>query len=164
MRNFAWYGRLSSKDKQSPELSFPSQHSECASKIEEEQVKATLDERYRGIPAEKRLPSFLLGAAISARPGSQHERDSWLARAADLVEERVDAIVSAKHRGAYERAARLAVSCGEAIALARDRDRGFAFVIEARERFPRHHAFRSELDRATEASPYLPAPPRRKRR
>lgn len=74
------------------------------------------------------------------------------------------AIVSAKHRGAYGRAARLAVACAEAIALARDRERGFAFVIGVRERFPRHHAFRSELDRATSASPYLPSPPRRRGR
>lgn len=124
----------------------------------------SLDERYRGIPADKRLPSFLLAAAIGAHPASRRERDRWLGCAAELVEERVNAIVSAKHRGAYERAARLAVACGEAIALASDRDRGFAFVIEARERFPRHHAFRSELDRATEASPYLPPPPRRRSR
>ncbi|MCA1697495.1 MAG: hypothetical protein LC790_00735 [Actinobacteria bacterium] len=129
-----------------------------------EPAELPLEDRYRGIPTDKLLPSYLLGTAIAARPGSQRERDRWLDRAAALVEERVGAIVGAKHRGAYERAARLAVACGEAIALARDRDRGFAFVIEARERFPRHHAFRSELDRATNASTYLPAPPRKSRR
>lgn len=131
---------------------------------DDEPAELRLDERYRGIPADKRLPSFLLGAAIGARPGSQRERERGLARAADLVAERVGAIVNAQAPRAYERAARLAVACSEAIALARDRDRGFAFVIETRERFPRHHAFRSELDRATAASPYLPAPPRRRRR
>jgi len=131
---------------------------------DDEPAELPLDERYRGIPADKRLPSFLLGAAIDARQASQRERDRWLGCAADLVEERVNAIVTAKHRGSYERAARLAVACGEAIALASNRDSGFAFVLEARERFPRHHAFRSELDRATEASPYLPPPPRRRRR
>ncbi len=123
-----------------------------------------LDERYRSIPAEKRLPSWLLGAAIGARSAPRHERERWLGCAAALVEERVNSIVSAKHRGAYERAARLTVACGEAIALARDRDHGVVFVTDARERFPRHHAFRSELNRATEASPYLPPPPRRRRR
>ncbi len=35
MRRFAWYGCLSSKDKQDPTLSFPSQRSECASKAAE---------------------------------------------------------------------------------------------------------------------------------
>jgi len=35
MRRFAWYGRLSSKDKQDPTLSFPSQRQACASKAEE---------------------------------------------------------------------------------------------------------------------------------
>jgi hypothetical protein len=128
---------------------------------EDEPAGLPLDERYRGIPADKRLPSFLLGIAIGAHPASRRQRDRWLGRATELVEERVNAIVTAKHRGAFERAARLAVACGEAIAFAHDRDRGFAFVIGARERFPRHHAFRSELDRATAASPYLPPPPRR---
>ncbi|MBK5218193.1 MAG: hypothetical protein JJE35_00140 [Thermoleophilia bacterium] len=35
MRRFAWYGRLSTKDKQDPTLSFPSQRSECAEKAKE---------------------------------------------------------------------------------------------------------------------------------
>jgi len=35
MRKFAWYGRLSTKDKQDPTISFPSQRSECAEKAEE---------------------------------------------------------------------------------------------------------------------------------
>jgi hypothetical protein len=30
MRKFAWYGRLSTKDKQDPTISFPSQRNECA--------------------------------------------------------------------------------------------------------------------------------------
>lgn len=131
---------------------------------DDEPAELPLDERYRAIPADKRLLSFLLGTAISTHPASQRQREGWLGHATELVEQRVDAIVTAKHRRAYERAARLAVACGEAITLAHDSGRGFAFVTEARERFPRHHAFRSELDRATEASPYLPRPPRRGRR
>jgi site-specific DNA recombinase len=35
MRKFAWYGRLSTKDKQDPTISFPSQRNECAEKAEE---------------------------------------------------------------------------------------------------------------------------------
>jgi hypothetical protein len=35
MRKFAWYGRLSTKDKQDPTISFPSQRSDCAEKAEE---------------------------------------------------------------------------------------------------------------------------------
>jgi len=35
MRKFAWYGRLSTKDKQDPTISFPSQRSECAEKAGE---------------------------------------------------------------------------------------------------------------------------------
>lgn len=32
---FAWYGRLSTKDKQDPTLSFPSQRRECETKVAE---------------------------------------------------------------------------------------------------------------------------------
>jgi DNA invertase Pin-like site-specific DNA recombinase len=35
MRRFAWYGRLSTKDKQDPTLSFPSQRQACESKTTE---------------------------------------------------------------------------------------------------------------------------------
>jgi site-specific DNA recombinase len=35
MRRFAWYGRLSTKDKQDPTISFPSQREACASKAAE---------------------------------------------------------------------------------------------------------------------------------
>src|SRR5215213_1457469 len=35
MRRFAWYGRLSTKDKQDPTLSFPSQRKTCERKVEE---------------------------------------------------------------------------------------------------------------------------------
>jgi DNA invertase Pin-like site-specific DNA recombinase len=35
MRRFAWYGRLSTKDKQDPTLSFPSQREICATKATE---------------------------------------------------------------------------------------------------------------------------------
>jgi hypothetical protein len=35
MRRFAWYGRLSTKDKQDPTLSFPSQREICATKAAE---------------------------------------------------------------------------------------------------------------------------------
>lgn len=35
MRRFAWYGRLSTKDKQDPTLSFPSQREACATKATE---------------------------------------------------------------------------------------------------------------------------------
>src|ERR1041384_4901043 len=35
MRRFAWYGRLSTKDKQDPTLSFPSQRESCATKAAE---------------------------------------------------------------------------------------------------------------------------------
>ncbi len=35
MRNFAWYGRLSTKDKQDPTISFPSQRDACEAKVAE---------------------------------------------------------------------------------------------------------------------------------
>ena len=104
------------------------------------------------------------GSEADPAPNSRRQRERWLAVASRVVEQRVAAIVTAKHRRAYERAARLAVACGEAIALARDDGEGAAFVGEIRNRFPRHYAFRDELDRVTTHSPLLPSPPLAKRR
>ena len=46
---------------------------------DDEPAEPPLDERYRGIPADKRPPSLLLVAAVGAYPASQRQRDRWLA-------------------------------------------------------------------------------------
>ncbi len=67
----------------------------------------------------------------------------------------------AKRRHAYELVARLTVACGEALAIMQGRV-GALFVDAARAKYPRHVAFRAQLDRACRDSPLLPTPPRRR--
>lgn len=107
--------------------------------------------------------SVLLARHIADHPGSPRQRRQWLDAARSVVDQRVDAVVSNKHRGAYRRVAVLAVAYAEALILAGDQAAGAAFVTGTRGRYPRHVAFRDELDRATAASPLLPAPPARRR-
>ena len=71
--------------------------------------------------------------------------------------------MSNQHRGAYQRVAILAVAYAEALTLAGNPAGGAAFITGTRGRYPRHVAFRTELDRATRESPLLPAPPPRRR-
>ena len=108
-----------------------------------------------------------LAAALGRRLASQALDDEagerWLAAARTKVEERTAAVVETKHRGAYERVARLVVACAEAIALAQGAPKGGALVSDLRERYPRHSAFQAELDRAVRRSPLLPPPPRRRK-
>jgi hypothetical protein len=107
--------------------------------------------------------SVLLAHHIAEHPGSPQQRQQWLDVARSVVDQRVDAVVSNKHRGAYQRVAVLAVAYAEALALVGDQAAGAAFLTGTRDRYPRHVAFRDELDRATAASPLLPAPPARRR-
>lgn len=118
-----------------------------------------------GDDAVEALPrlSSLLAARIGSGPGGSRQRRQWLAAARGVVDRRVDAVVGNKHRGAYQHAAVLAVTYAEALAVAEDQTAGEAFVAATRSRYPRHVAFRDELDRATAASPLLPAPTPRRR-
>lgn len=123
-----------------------------------------LAEQFEGIDRdgpEGRLSLLLAERLASARAGPA-DRELWLTTARSVVERRTAAVVEAKHRGAYQRVANLVVACAEALALAGGVRGGAAFVTEIRGRYPRHHAFRDGLDRATRRSPLLPPPPRRK--
>jgi len=115
-----------------------------------------------GAEALPRLSS-LLAARIASGPGGPRQRRQWLAAARGVVDRRTDAVVGNKHRGAYQRVAILAVTYAEALALAEDQTAGAAFIAATRSRYPRHAAFRDELDRATATSPLLPAPTTRRR-
>ena len=107
--------------------------------------------------------SSLLASSITSDAGSPRQRQQWLVAAREVADRRIDAVVGSKHRGAYQRVAVLAVAYAEALALAEDQAAGAAHVRAIRGRYPRHVAFRDELDRATAASPLLPAPPPRRR-
>jgi len=120
--------------------------------------------RYLESPEESPEPrlAVLLASRLAERPVAEAERERLLAVAQAAVEKRVAAVVGAKYRGAYERVARLVIACAEALALGTGASDGAAFVAEIRSRYPRHYAFRAELDGATRASPLLPAPPRKR--
>lgn len=120
------------------------------------------DEVDRPPAAPPRLAS-LLACHIADRPGSPRQRQQWLdaARSARGPARRRGCQQQASR--AYQRVAVLAVAYAEALALAADQAAGAAFVTATRSRYPRHVAFRDELDRATATSPLLPAPPSRRR-
>ena len=107
--------------------------------------------------------STLLARHIAEHPGTPQQRRQWLLTARTALERRLDAVVGGKHRGAYQRVAVLAIAYAEALTLAGNPAAGAAFITGTRGRYPRHVAFRTELDRATAASPLLPAPPQRRR-
>jgi hypothetical protein len=107
--------------------------------------------------------SALLASRMTSDAGGPRRRRQWLAAAGDVAQRRIDAVVGRKHRGAYQRVAVIAVAYAEALALAEDQAAGAAYVTAVRGRYPRHVAFRDELDRATAASALLPAPPQRRR-
>lgn len=109
-------------------------------------------------PTDGLLLSSLLGDRLAHVSPPADDRARWLRIGRDLVTQRVDAIVTAKHRSAYQRAALPAGGCAEAIDLADGPGAGAAFVTEIRNRFPRHVAFRSELDRLLKSSPAAAQP------
>jgi hypothetical protein len=116
-------------------------------------------------PGERQPPE--LSALLIARVGTLHatdeQRRAWLAWARTAADARITAIVEAKHRGAYDRAAQLATACAEAVAVTEGSVAAARAIGELRDRFPRHVAFRAALDAATERSPLLPAAPRPRR-
>lgn len=105
--------------------------------------------------------STLLARCSREHPGTPAQRQRWLTVARDIADRRID--VGNKYRGAYQRVAVLAVAYAESLTLAGDPSGAAAYVAGVRARYPRHTAFRSELDRATRESPLLPAPPARGR-
>src|SRR5580658_8572493 len=73
----AWYGRLSSKDKQDPTLSFPSQRTECARKVSE-------------------LAGRIVCDFTDQETGRRDDREAWselIAEARDRETRRFDAVV-----------------------------------------------------------------------
>jgi hypothetical protein len=94
----------------------------------------------------------LLTDVIRRIPPDTADRERWMATATAVVDARVNAIVSGKHRGAYARAASLAFAHAETLAaLGRQAD-AHAYLAGIRARYPRHVAFRGELDTAAGTS------------
>jgi hypothetical protein len=93
----------------------------------------------------------LLTSQITQAPAPAKGRQQWLSTAESVVARRVEAIVSNKNRGAYARAASLIVAYAETQIIT-GTGNGHDYVAGMRQRYPRHTAFRAELDAATRAS------------
>jgi hypothetical protein len=79
-------------------------------------------------------------------------RARLLAQGAALARARVEAIVSNRKRGAYERAARLWSAVHDAYVLAGQPDEGARLVADLRDRLSRYYRFRERLDAAVRRS------------
>jgi hypothetical protein len=99
-------------------------HAASDGEIEE----SLIDSRFRAIDRDELLPSRLLAARLARDDSSAPERTRRLAAARGAVEQRVAAVVAGKHRGAYQRVARVAVACAEALALAEEQSAGAAWL------------------------------------
>jgi hypothetical protein len=118
---------------------------------------------FRAIDRDELLLSRLFADALAVRHPSSAERTRWLSAVRVAIEQRVAAVVEAKHRGAYGRVAQVAAVYAEALTLVGERRAGAGWLDSLRERYPRHTAFRAELDAAARKSPFLPVPTRTKR-
>jgi tetratricopeptide (TPR) repeat protein len=76
------------------------------------------------------------------------QQADMLAWCLDVVQRRIDAIVSNQHRGSYDKAALLLAACAELLRLLGKAQEAAALLDEARQRFPRHRAFQTELQAA----------------
>ena len=93
---------------------------------------------------------------LSRRPPDEKERQQYRETARSIARNRMRAIVSNTHRKAYRRAAMVTVAVAEAVCLLEGEGPGIALVEQAREEFPRHSAFRRELNDLIASSPVLP--------
>jgi site-specific DNA recombinase len=108
MMRFAWYGRLSTKDKQDPTLSFPSQRAECERKISE-------------------LTGRIVCDFTDQETGRRDDRQAWselIAEARDRETRRFDAVV-------IYSTSRLARDLFHALAFERELDRAGVQVYYA---------------------------------
>ena len=106
------------------------------------------DENEEGNKATKRLERTYTErlANASLTTDQQKELLSWCQH---VAMQRTDDIVGNQHRGSYGKAAELTAACAETLQLQGETGEADAFLDDARNRFPRHRAFQSELDAAT---------------
>ena len=76
----------------------------------------------------------------------------------------METILKGKHRGAYERAARLVGAIAETYILAGDTVHGHGMLRDTRDKYSRFYAFTGEIDTIARRSPLLPSPPPKSRR
>jgi hypothetical protein len=108
--------------------------------------------------------SALLTEQIAAEVDDPTRRSQRLQTALAEVGRQVDAILTAKARRQYASAARLLACCAEAVTLEEGTEAGTVFLERWRDRYPRHVAFRRELDQARAETPLLTDPATRRSR
>jgi hypothetical protein len=84
--------------------------------------------------------------AAAALSADQQER--FLPWCLDVAQQRVNAIVGNQHRGSYNKAAVLTVACAEVLRLRESQTAADALVNDVHSRFPRHRAFKAEMETA----------------
>jgi len=96
-------------------------------------------------------------ANVSLSSDKQQELLSWCLR---VAKQRTDDIVGNLHRGSYDKAAELTAASAEVLRLQGNEQEADAVLDDARNRYPRHRAFQSELDMAMQR---MGRSPRRKK-
>lgn len=107
-------------------------------------------------PAPRESYPAMLRAGLARCPATEEQRDRFLKLARSVARKRARHIVSNQLRQAYGRAAEAAVACAEAFYLAGRNKAGNDIIKGLREEFPRHSAFRRELQDLVSDSPLLP--------
>lgn len=104
--------------------------------------------------------SVLFAEQIADHPDDPDLRSRCLLAAVAEIDRRLEAIVGGQRRNQYGAAARLIACAAEAVALAESPDSGTRLVARRRDRYPRHVAFRRELELAVKKTPLVrpPAP------
>ncbi|MEE8585623.1 MAG: hypothetical protein V3T83_12310, partial [Acidobacteriota bacterium] len=105
----------------------------------------------------------LLEKAFARRPPSEIERQGFLKVASAAAKKRTGEILSKKLRGAYERAALLAVAYAEACTVAGDQQTGMRLIEGLLSDFSRFYAYRREMEALLRSSPLLPNPAAKRR-
>ncbi|MCH4562707.1 tetratricopeptide repeat protein [Halomonas sp. EGI 63088] len=100
------------------------------------------------LPAADRLSHALVDAG-QRYPLSVQEPPAWLEWLCDTATERCHAIVSNRHRKAYDRAATCIAVCVETASAMGRAAVGRALLCRVRQRYPRHTAFQRALDHVT---------------
>ena len=108
-----------------------------------------------GAPSTGLEPLTALLAARTTQRSTAAERRGWLVAAANIVDRRVDSVVSNKNREEYRRVAELVIAHAEALTIDGRGVQGASYIAGTRERYPRHSAFRAELDGAADESTLL---------
>lgn len=105
-----------------------------------------------------KLPSMTeqIIQGLREQKGYDSQRTLWLEWAEKIGKQRVEHIVSNKHRDAYERAAKVLGALGEYFILSDQETHGISLITHYRNvQFNRHSAFRRELDHVIASSKLL---------